>query len=298
MRLWREPTSTVGTYALGVSMVVLALTRPLGPVWVVALLALLAALLRTDGLRRLIGGSIRRAWTVAALVIAAVALNIGWQLAVTPTSRPVSQVLGFIPAAVLSLPETFGEAIGVFGWDDTLMPRPAYAAFGFALVALLSTALFVGRRREVRVLELALVVVTGLIVALTAAVILPTGFTAQGRYMLPALMVLPLLAGEIVHLNRGRLGEAWSGAMVIGLVGVTALVQMVAWYAAAHRFAVGTGGPWLFFASARWEPPWGWWPWTSLAGLGTVALLISAIIGLLSQRASGLMDPAGSSSRS
>ena len=88
---------------------------------------------------------------------------------------------------------------------------------------------------------------------------LRTGFGAQGRHVLPVLVLVPLSAGEI--LRRRPQGLGW----LLPAVGVLwAAGQAVAWLANARRAAVGTDGSWWFFGAAEWSPPGGWWVWAVL----------------------------------
>lgn len=276
IRLWRQPTSRAGLAALGAAGFVLAVGRPFGPAWVLGALALLWILLGRDGRR-----AARGRWLAAVLTVVAVgvAMNIGWQAVVTrPSPQHLADLLSFLGPAIASVPETLGEAIGVFGWDDTLMPRPLYGAWGFSIVALLAAALLLGKLREVRVLEFLLLGSAALIVGLTAFAVLPTGFAAQGRYVLPTLMVLILFAGEVVHRNRKGRGGRRMQAVMLPLAIVAATVQLAAWYTSAHRYSVGTSGPWFFFPSSQWQPPLGWVLWTVVATVGAVAIALSAAL--------------------
>jgi hypothetical protein len=259
IRLWRDPTAVGAALALGLSGFVLAVGRPLGPVWIVLGAGLFAVLLGRENLRLLWASAPRRKMALAALVATGVAVNLAWQVAVlTPGARSISEVPSFIGPSIAALPETFGEAIGVFGWQDTLMPRPVYGVWGLALVALIAAALLVGRLREIRTVELVLLASGALTVALSAFAVMPTGFAIQGRYMLPLLIAVPMLAGEVVHRNREKAKASWAPGLVIALAVSAALVQLVGWYSNAHRYAVGRDGPWLFLTGAQWQPPLGW----------------------------------------
>ena len=279
MRLWREPDSSAGLFGLGLGGSVLALVRQFGPAWILLLLLLLVVLLRQAGLRAVWAASRGHVLASGAAILAATILNIGWSVLVPGPPRDIAQVNSFLLPAIASLPETFGESIGVFGHADILMPRAAYAAYGLIWVSLVSTALLVGRKHMVRILELDLVVVVGLVVFLTAAAIMPLGFTAQGRHMMPALMTVPFLAGEIVSRNRDRLRSWWSTACRAGVVALAGL-QFLGWYAAAHRYAVGLDGPWRFLDSPQWQPAIGWLPVLVLAVAGSCLVGSSALTAL------------------
>lgn len=291
IRLWREPASTAGLGALGVAGFVLAAGRPFGPAWVLCGLALLWILLRSDG-RRVVASQPRGLLAAVLAVLAVgVAMSVAWQLSVTPPAHHLADSVSFLGPAIASVPETLGEAIGVFGWDDTLMPRPFYAVWGFTLVGVLSAALLVGKLREVRMLELVLFASACLIVGLTAFAVLPTGFTTQGRYVLPALMVVPLFAGEVLQRNGGEPRGHWTARAILPLMAAVAAVQFAAWYTSAHRYAVGTTGPLFFFPSSQWQPALGWTLWTLVAAAGAVTIALSAIVSGSRGRSGGRSAP-------
>ena len=102
----------------------------------------------------------------------------------------------------------------------------------------------------------------------------------HGRYALPFLVLLPLWEGEVVLRRRAELRADLRGAVVATVFGVAALVQFIAWWANARRFAVGRDGGWLFVDDALWSPPLGWWPWILLAALGAAAYLAVAVSGV------------------
>ena len=109
--------------------------------------------------------------------------------------------------------------------------------------------------------------VVALLMTLVVSVFqLRTGYGAQGRHVLPVLVLVPLCAGEI--LRRRPQGLGW---LLPAAGGLWAGGQAVAWLANARRAAVGTDGSWWFFGAAEWSPPGGWWPWAVLAAAGALA---------------------------
>jgi hypothetical protein len=194
-------------------------------------------------------------------------------------------LVGFLLPSLASIPEAFGEAIGVFGWQDTLMPRVMYAVWGIALILLVAPALLRGRLRERRTLDGLVVGVGAAIVVVSAFVMMPVGFAVQGRHVLAFFVTLPLVSGEVLYRNRDRVGLP-TLAWIAGVTGtLVAIVQLAGWYANAHRYAVGTAGPWLFAGGAEWSPAGGWVPWLTLAVGGSVLLVMAAFAGRRSQAA-------------
>ncbi len=134
LRLSRDPRQPAWVWCGGIAAgVVLSLARPLGPFWVLLLFGIGVAF----GGRERIGAAYRSApriaWIGGALVGAAMLLGLAWQLVgAPPQPRSPSELLAFLGPSLVAIPETFGEVIGVFGWQNTLMPRAAYAIWGIA----------------------------------------------------------------------------------------------------------------------------------------------------------------------
>jgi hypothetical protein len=104
-----------------------------------------------------------------------------------------------------------------------------------------------------------------------------TGFGLQARYLLPAFVLVPLLAGELLTRHADGLPRRGRLALFAGLPVVLGAVQALAWWWNARRMAVGTDEGLLFPGSAEWSPPGGWWPWIVLALLGSAALAITGL---------------------
>lgn len=274
VRLWRRPgDAALAVVAIAISVFAISISRPLGVLWVAFAAFSTVVLLGQTGLG-IAWQANRRGLVIAGLAtLAGLIPNLAWQLTVLPpTARTLTATIAFLGPSILSIPETIGEAIGVFGWQDTLMPRPWYAVWGLLVVALIAAALTRGRRAELRRLEAILLGVAFLMLLVPAVVLLPTGYAVQGRYLLPALSAVPLVAGEMVRRSEaGGASRSTNLLMAAAAVGVGA-VQFVAWYSNAHRYAVGLTGRWLFLADAQWQPPLGWAPWLMLALAGAVAM--------------------------
>jgi hypothetical protein len=168
------------------------------------------------------------------------------------------------------------DSVGTFGTLSIRLPTAVYWIWWLLVLLLVAVAAAVGRARERVLLGTTCVAVVALPVLFYAWAYRFTGFGLQGRYMLPAVLLIPLLAGEIASRHAGRLTQARLGAPVLtGALAVLALLQGYAWWFAA-RDAAGTQGTVNLFAHATWKPPLGWVPWIVLAGVGCVALLVFA----------------------
>jgi hypothetical protein len=147
----------------------------------------------------------------------------------------------------------------------------AWFAAGFVLIAI---ALRVSRRRERAALAVAVGAALLLPMLLWIYAIRQTGFGLQGRYVLPLLVVVPLIAGELIRAHAAALGERLHRALLVGVPTTVAAVHLLAFYWAARRAAVGTDGP-LVFLESGWSPPLGWVTWLLVATAGSALLVLA-----------------------
>lgn len=265
----------------GVSGAILAVSRSLGPFFVVALVGLFTMAAGPRGALRTLrrGGG----WALAAgtSVAVGVAANAAWGVAVQPHPSPsIRSVLSLVSPSAKEVPEVLRQTIGSFGWQDVNMPRVAYLAWAALLGALVALAFIVGRQRQ-RLLLAA--TITGCFVgtvALAAAVIHQTNFPMYGRYVLPMWVTVPLVAGEIVVLNsHGVASRALASLTVVGAV-VAAAVHATAWYVNGRRYAVSDFGPVLWPGDSAWQPLGGWLPWFVVTGLAVACLLVHGALAI------------------
>ena len=244
--------------AVAASGIVLTITRPISALWVVLAVGTVLALAHRDRIVDLLRRHSSR--IVAGLVTAAVIAGAAWTLLAGTLGNEEGEDprgLDFVHALRHSLrrtPTFFREMVGVFGWRTTPAPTLVYWAWGAVLLVVVVLALrYAGRRAAwtvVTLIGLAILVP----VVLEAANAHDKGFSWQGRYGLPLAVGIPIVAA--VTLGRAaplsRRATAWLAG---GVTGVVALVQVVAFYGALRRYAVGTAGPLVFFGHAGWEPP-------------------------------------------
>jgi hypothetical protein len=163
--------------------------------------------------------------------------------------------------------------MGVFGWLDADMPFAGYLVWTAMVLMLLGAALLVGSQHDR--LTLAAMVSAGLVLTVAVAALLmqPIGFLPQARQLLPVVVALPLVAGEVLFRQGPRFSSLRLGNLVFFFALLGGAVQALGWYANAHRQAVGVSGPWLFLGQAQWSPPLGWFFWLLAVALGSLALL-------------------------
>jgi hypothetical protein len=186
----------------GVSAVVLATLRSTGPLWfVIAFLALAAPSRRTE-LRELWRRRETRWWGL--VVAVALLASVGWIVAtqVLPKGTYSGQWLYRSQAALIEADRWrayLDQIVGVTSWLDARMPAPPYLVWQFAAASLIVFALALGGWRDRARLLVLLVGAVVLPSALQVWNIRETGFVTQGRYMLPLLVGLPLLAAHILE---------------------------------------------------------------------------------------------------
>jgi hypothetical protein len=260
--------------AVAASGVILALSRSLGPLFVVLLVLAVAGLAGRSRVMAALQAAPRQAGAAAVVIGLAASAGLYWELRFQPRlGWDLGTILDGVGPSIGALPELAYQSVGVFGAIDTRLPVGAYVAWGLILGVLLTLAFAVSSARERRWLIGLAVGVVALTVWMSA-VYRQTGFTLQGRHVLPVAVILPLWAGELLNRHGRRLSLRTSRALVLGVAVVAAGIHALAWYANGRRFAIGTDGGWLFISDAEWQPPLGWFPWVILvlAAAGSYSL--------------------------
>jgi hypothetical protein len=185
----------------------------------------------------------------------------------------ISPIRSSLQGGLDQLPRILSEVVGVFGAESVHFPSAAYWIWWLLVIVLLATAIGLGNRHERLVVGGVAVLGLAFPVLFWAWVDRYSGFTLQGREVLPVLGLIPLVAGEVVYRHRASLMAPRVSALALGaVIGLIALFQGYAWWYSA-RAAARAPGTIRFYAHAVWSPPLGWLPWVALAALGTVALL-------------------------
>ncbi|HEX5469021.1 MAG TPA: DUF2142 domain-containing protein [Gaiellaceae bacterium] len=272
--------------AAAVSGGLMTVARTTGILWMCFGVALYCILVGLSGLRESVRISRTPVIGAAVVLVAAAAANRAWEATYGtdvaregPLAYPWTDKIG---EAFSRLDRLGREWIGTFGWLDTTLPKPVFLAWLVLGAALVALALVVGRPRQ----RLALLVALGLAVA--SAVLLSAtlragelGGNVQARHLMPFLVVIPLLAGELV--TQRRLPR-WSIHVTLAIVSFTAAIHVIAWYWNARRQAVGTDGSILFLSHSAWAPPLGWAFWLVVTIAAAALLPTSAVIGRLQRR--------------
>jgi hypothetical protein len=262
--------------ALVAGGVLLAATRSLGPYFVVVLVVLFAVAF----------GS-RRSWmrlatarvplAIAAVTIAAAAVaNVAWEQTQQPHLSLAPSLLGDL--SLHTVPRLVSELIARFGWLEASVPAVLVLAWLALVAGIVALGLVASSWRQRLALMGLLAVVAGLLVLFGTVQPIDTGFTAQGRYVLPLAVTIPILAGELVHRNRSRVPLALTMNFAAVAVAVAALVQGLTFYLNSRRYAVGTSGPRWFLGQALWTPTGGWWLWLAVGVIGAGSLAAGGLM--------------------
>lgn len=272
LRVVRGGAGSAVWVAAGVAGVALATSRSLGPVWIVLMAAAVAG---AHGLRPA-WRSVREGGAAAIAAIAAISIaaasTVFWERTFQPgIDIDMAYLWKQVPPSFADLPGVGRDLVGHFGWLDTRMPTAAYLVWAAMAVVLLAVAVAVGTARQrvvLCVLPLAGVVIT---VAVSAGLMRQNGFSVQGRHVLAFVVMVPLLAGEVIAANAGRLRRLGATWWLLGFAVPALAIHAVGWFTNARRSAVGTNGPIWFLGRSRWSPPGSWTLWGLVVALAVAA---------------------------
>jgi hypothetical protein len=271
--------------AAGASGLVFALSRSATPLWIgLALLVLVVLHGHGQTWSKLRAGG-RPAAIATACLAAGLVLNRVWEGLYgpdVPTGLTAARLA--LETGLEQLPYWLQEIVGKFGYLEFDLPLPVYLFWGLATAAAVGGAIRCAPARAKAVLAVCALALVALPLAQYVIFQRHTGFGLQGRHVLPILVILPLLAGELLRRHRDRLPANRAGfvALVFGGIGAT---HFVALYWNAWRSAVGLNGPFVFLGDAEWSPPVGWGLWLAVAGAGAVCVAAAGVLAAKAEAA-------------
>jgi hypothetical protein len=245
---------------VGIAGCVLALSRQLGPLWILLIALSILLVANRAALRNLARSNFARLWAV--LIAACSLAQVGWNATANSleVSRSGNQRVDIGTAEIVrkSLGATFSrsqEMIGRFGWLDTPAPPITWVPWIAGIGLLVLSALLWARRRYVTVLiGLVAAVIVVPVVIESAAYRDAGGLSWQGRYTMPLAVGIPIIAASaLAATERGRrLFTAWLVAAIGVMIG---LAQLIAFAQNLRRYTVGYDGSLQFWKDTGWVPP-------------------------------------------
>lgn len=205
---------------LGVAVALMVLTHALGILWLACSLAVLLLWQGRPGVRALVRDLRASPWTTAAAGAASIAV-LAWSLLVrtndTSVVDPLAASTKEIPAFAHAIVWTF-QVVGTMPYRFGLVWPVVYALWIAALVALVWSALRARDTRTTLAMAGTLAAAAIIPIAVTVLTYDQLGFAWQGRYELPLLYAVPLLAAEATRGVLPRLRH--SADVVVATVGL------------------------------------------------------------------------------
>jgi hypothetical protein len=239
--------------AAGLSGCLLVLARPISPFWA-ALIGLVLIAVAGRRLPELLRCRSVQVWSVL-LVLAALA-QVGWVLQAEALDLAGKGVRLSLDERIERSWELTGrrslEYVGLFGWLDA--PAPVLVVWLWSIAAALILLAGLWRAAPWRLAVLLLLVGAVLVVPLALEVpqVPEVGFYWQGRYTLPLVVGVPLLAAV---LRRAAPGRSWVWtAFAVVVAGCLLVGHVSSFVATLARYTVGAGDG-LGLLVTQWEPP-------------------------------------------
>jgi hypothetical protein len=273
----------------GLGAAVLALSRPLGPVFVVYTSLVTTCLVGRSQTVRAWRANRRAMLVLGTVIVVALGLALAW----APYESSYPLTLGGLGdelgAAIRDVPSLLGQSIGFFVADFTL-PAYVWAPWALMIIGLLAVSAALANRNE-RIKLVALCAITLIALVGFADLHSQTGGVVYGRYVFPFLVPVPLYATSILVSRHEHLPLAVRLRFTQVIVVIVAAVQAAAWWVTARRIAVGTNGPLYFPPKSIWHPPGGWSPWILFVLIGTLMyMFVAAWPSIQSKRSSDVVS--------
>lgn len=248
--------------ATGLCVAVLPLIRGLSFLWDGLLLLVVAMLAGRHKVVALWRQRQVRIWAVA--TVAAFAIALAWDVIVKAlseldTGNPVPAHTSHIGLAVLVLSQTKDLAlqyVGVFGALNVPSPFVTVLAWGAVAAFVVLLGAVFARRRQLAILAVTVALAIVVPAVIDAQGAHAYGLIGQGRYYLPLVVGVVLVAAAIVPSDvlAGR-----QRRITVCVLSLTGFGQVSAFVWTLHRYSVGTNRPLDPFlrVTGSWSPPLG-----------------------------------------
>lgn len=267
----REPGTALLLAGVGGTLI---LSRQLGVVTFGLLMLLLLVRLRPTFFWQLLRARNPMVLISIGVLIACGAAIAWWE---SGFDHPVRVGSPFSSAALGNFagPEGYGllrSGVGLFGWLDTSMPSWFTGIWIVLFVVVIGLAVLIGSPADRRTLLTWLVLLCLVALFTYATVFFPVGAHIQGRHVLAFFTLLPLLSGVIISERLDAFDPDVSRRLFRTVAVVVPVLQFIALYLNARRYAVGFKGKVWFLPGAQWHPVLGWVPWLLLGLIGAALL--------------------------
>jgi hypothetical protein len=255
--------------AAGASGGILSASRSASPLWAILELALVGLLVGRRSLRARVRSHRRAAAAAASLLAVGILANRVWESLYGPHVPLGTHALRLgVRNGIDQWWHASVDLVGKFGYLEYKLPLWLPLLWAAMVLALALVAWRVSTRRQRAALAGAAAGAAIVPLALYVLVTRRTGFGLQGRQVLPVLVAVPLLAGELAYRRREELRRG----LLVAIPVAAAVVQFAAFYLNGRRSAVSIDGPLLFLGRADWSPPVGWGFVLAVAAAGTAAI--------------------------
>lgn len=276
-----------------VAATTLALTRPLSPGFALAILATIAIVTRPGvvALARRRSTQLLAAPVAVAVVLAGVWALYSGHLTVEHAAI-APPVESRFEALMGSLAHHYQQMLGTFSWLDAGVSSAAVLAWGALVGVLVGAAVTLGRPRWA-VAMAACGVVGHFAPALLQLGSYPVnGIVWQGRYSLPWMVGVPILAAAS---TAGRLDRAAARRITVAVAPLIAAGHVGGYWLAMRRWTVGHSQRWWFLGDPEWQPPAPFVLWVVVPAFVVIAVAgAAALVALAFAADDDAADPAAS----
>jgi hypothetical protein len=268
-------------------------TRGLSPLWLGVAVVVVAI---AAGVPRFVSRVLRPPLVLSVVLVAVSAvLAVAWTLRSGSLNAVgvyggagTSTAQGFVRMLETTTDYT-SQAIGYFGWLDT--PAPSYVVFvyqGLLGLVVVAALLFRGTTRQGLAVWAALAATLILPAAVQASSVTESGYIWQGRYTLPAIVVLVLVAAHTLGgASSPRRGSSTSTRdtstrdvrrVATFVLVATAVLHLACLMTSLRRYTVGLSAAWpRMMTDPLWHPPLlGTIGWSLVLLAGVVAATVLA----------------------
>lgn len=247
-----KPPTRVAVQLAG-SASLLALTRPLSPGFVVIIALLLCGTARQNPFRLVRD---RQGLATFSVILSSLMVAVAWTihsgLLTTELESTPPSTNSVFEATFGSVSGYFQQMVGAFSWLDAGISSVTVISWLLIVAGLLMLGQVLGERRAIAWTWLTLLAGAMLPVAAQWSSYSTNGLVWQGRYSLPLLAGVPILAAHSISLGRLRAADQRRIANYVALLMAIGYIGGYSW--AMKRWTVGVSGPSWWIDSARWRP--------------------------------------------